>query len=103
MDTEVTLRKRRSCPLVNTLCRRDTHWMTLVDPKFISLTTIQVGKRIKENKEREFGCVSYNFELDKIIIFNFILFRHICTLIYKLCKNDEIYQLAKDQALVKKF
>jgi hypothetical protein len=29
MDTEVTLQKRRSCPLVNTLCRRVTHWMTL--------------------------------------------------------------------------
>jgi hypothetical protein len=42
MDTEVTLRKRRSCPWVNTLCRPGTHWMTLVDPKYISLTTIQV-------------------------------------------------------------
>jgi K+-transporting ATPase c subunit len=29
--------------------------MTLVDPKFISLTTIQVGKRIKDKKERVFG------------------------------------------------
>ena len=28
MDTEVTLRKRRSCPCVNTLCRRGTHWKT---------------------------------------------------------------------------
>jgi hypothetical protein len=28
--------------------------MTLVDPKFISLTTIQVGKRIKDQKKREF-------------------------------------------------
>jgi hypothetical protein len=28
-----------------------THWMTLSDPKFISLTTIQVGKRIKDIKE----------------------------------------------------
>jgi hypothetical protein len=26
--------------------------MTLVDPKFISLTTIQVGKRFKDKKER---------------------------------------------------
>jgi hypothetical protein len=51
--------------------------MTLVDPKFISLTTIQVGKRIKDNKERVFGSASYE---------------HYC--------NDEIYQLAKDQALV---
>jgi hypothetical protein len=47
MDTEVTLRKRR------TLCRPGTHWITLVDPKFILLTTIQVGKRIKD-KKREF-------------------------------------------------
>jgi hypothetical protein len=29
--------------------------MTLSDPKFISLTTIQVGKRIKDIKERVFG------------------------------------------------
>ena len=43
---------RRSCPCVNTLCRRVTHWMTLSDPKFILLTTIQVGKRIKDIKER---------------------------------------------------
>ena len=52
MDTEVTLQKRRSFPRVNTLCRRGTHWMTLSDPKFISLITIQVGKRIKDIKER---------------------------------------------------
>jgi hypothetical protein len=26
--------------------------MTLVDPKFISMTTIQVGQRIKDKKER---------------------------------------------------
>ena len=43
----------------------------------------------------------------KIIIFNFILFKYICTLIYKQYENNEksnneIYQLAKDQALVKK-
>ena len=38
--------KRWTCPWVNTLCRRGTHWMTLADPKFISLTTIQVGKKI---------------------------------------------------------
>jgi hypothetical protein len=61
MDTEVTLRYRRSCPWVNTLCRRGTHWMTLVDPKFISLTTIQVGKRIKDKKERVFGSTSYEY------------------------------------------
>jgi hypothetical protein len=54
MDTEVTLRKRRSCPWVNILCRRSTHWMTLVDPKFISLTTIQVGKRFKDKKRESF-------------------------------------------------
>jgi hypothetical protein len=33
--------------------------MTLVDPKFISLTTIQVGKKIKDKKERVFGSASY--------------------------------------------
>jgi hypothetical protein len=47
----VTLRKRRFCPWVNTLCRRGTHWKTLADPKFISLTTIQVGKKIKDRKK----------------------------------------------------
>ena len=32
----------------STLCvAGGTHWMTLVDPKFISLTTIQVGKTKK--------------------------------------------------------
>ena len=37
-----------SCRLaMEHLCRRSTHLMTLADPKFISLTTIQVGKRIK--------------------------------------------------------
>ena len=59
MDTEVTLQKRRSCPWVNTLCRRGTHWMTLSDPQFISLTTIQVGIRIKDIKEKVFGSASY--------------------------------------------
>ena len=53
------LTKRRSCPWVNTLFRRGTHWMTLVDPKLTSLTTIQVGKRIKDKKERVFGSASY--------------------------------------------
>jgi hypothetical protein len=33
--------------------------MTLADPKFISLTTIQVGKKIKDKKERVFGSASY--------------------------------------------
>jgi len=33
--------------------------MTLVDPKFIALTTIQAGKRIKDKKERVFGSASY--------------------------------------------
>ena len=43
----------------------------------------------------------------KIIIFNFLLFKYICTLIYKQYENNEksnneIYQLAKDQTLDKK-
>jgi hypothetical protein len=33
--------------------------MTLADPKLISLTTIQVGKKIKDKKERVFGSASY--------------------------------------------
>ena len=49
----------RSCPWVNTLCRQGTLWMTLVDSKFILLTTIQVGKRIKDKKERVFRSASY--------------------------------------------
>jgi hypothetical protein len=40
MDTDVTLRKRRSCPWVNTLCRRDTHWMTLADPKCVTVKEV---------------------------------------------------------------
>jgi hypothetical protein len=44
---------------VNTLYRRGTHWKTLADPKFISLTTIQVGKKIKDRKKRVFGSASY--------------------------------------------
>ena len=44
---------------MNTLCRRGTHWKTLADPKFISLTTIQFGKKIKDKKERVFGSASY--------------------------------------------
>jgi hypothetical protein len=35
------------------------HWKTLADPKFISLTTIQVGKKIKDRKKRVFGFASY--------------------------------------------
>ena len=35
----------------STLCRPSTHWMTLADQKFISLTTIQVEKRIKDKTE----------------------------------------------------
>jgi hypothetical protein len=50
---------------VNTLCRRGTYWMTLADPKFISLTTIQVGKNIKEKKERVFGYSSYKHYIQK--------------------------------------
>jgi hypothetical protein len=42
-----------------------------------------------------------------IITLYFILFKYICTLIYRQYENnekcnDEIYQLAKDQTLVKK-
>ena len=80
MGTEVTVRKRRSCPLVNTLCRRGTHWMTLADPKFISLTTIQVGKKIKDKKETIFGSARYKLtsgrhkqkSLNLLIFFNFL-------------------------------
>jgi hypothetical protein len=36
----------------------DTAALTSSDPKFISLTTIQVGKRIKDIKERAFGSAS---------------------------------------------
>jgi hypothetical protein len=58
-SVSLTLRKRRSCPWVNTLCRRGTHWKTLADPKLISLTTVQVGKKIKDRKKRAFGSASY--------------------------------------------
>jgi hypothetical protein len=40
---------------------KDTHWKTFADPKFISLTTIQVGKKIKDRKERVFGSVYFIF------------------------------------------
>jgi hypothetical protein len=48
------------------LCRQGTHWKTLADPKFISLTTIQVGKKIKDRKKRVsfsycFGFVFFFF------------------------------------------
>jgi hypothetical protein len=51
--------------------------------------------------------VTISYRDVKIIILNFILFKYICTLIYKQYENNEksnneIYQLAKDQALVKK-
>jgi hypothetical protein len=32
--------------------------MTLADQQFISLTTIQVGKKIKDKKERVFGVTN---------------------------------------------
>ena len=32
---------------------------TLADPTFISLTTIQVGNKFKDRKERVFGSASY--------------------------------------------
>ena len=35
------------------------HWKTFADSKFISLTTIQVGKKIKDRKKRVFGSASY--------------------------------------------
>jgi hypothetical protein len=38
---------------------------TLADPKFISLTTIQVGKKIKDRKERVFGSASYKHHTRK--------------------------------------
>jgi hypothetical protein len=53
------LAKKTLLPMNHTLCRRGTNWMTLSDPKCISLTTIQVGKRIKDIKERVFGSASY--------------------------------------------
>jgi hypothetical protein len=61
METEVTLRKRR------TMCSQDTHWMTLLDSKLISLTTIPVGKRIKDKKERVFGSASYKHYIRRVI------------------------------------
>jgi hypothetical protein len=39
----------------------------LSDPKFISLTTIQVGKRIKDIKERVFGFASYKHYIRFIV------------------------------------
>jgi hypothetical protein len=39
--------------------------MTLVDPKFISLTTIQVGKRIEDKKERVFESMSYKHYIQR--------------------------------------
>jgi hypothetical protein len=38
--------------------------MTLADPKFISLTTIQVGKKIKDKKERVFESESYKHYIE---------------------------------------
>jgi hypothetical protein len=74
------LTKKMLLPVSQTLCRRDTHWMTLSDPKFISLTTIQVGKRIKDIKERVFGSANYK---------HFILFKYILTLISKQYEKNE--------------
>ena len=53
------LTKKTLLPVNHTLCHRGTNWMTLSGPKCISLTTIQVGKRIKDIKERVFGFASY--------------------------------------------
>jgi hypothetical protein len=51
--------------------------------------------------------VTISYRDVQIIILNFMLFKYICTLNYKQYEtneksNDEIYQLAKDQAMVKK-
>jgi hypothetical protein len=39
--------------------------MTLADQKFISLTTIQVGKKFKDNKERVFGYAGHKHYIQK--------------------------------------
>jgi hypothetical protein len=49
----------------NATTRRGTHWMTLADQKFISLTTIQVGKKMKDNKERVFGYAGHKHYIQK--------------------------------------
>ena len=53
------LTKKTLLPVSQHFVSPDTHWKTLADPKFISLTTIQVGKKIKDRKKRVFGCASY--------------------------------------------
>ena len=53
------LTKKTLLPVSQHFVLPGTHWMTLADPKFISLTTIQVGKKIKGKKERVFGSASY--------------------------------------------
>jgi type IV secretory pathway VirB3-like protein len=52
-------RMRKCNDEVYKLAKGGTHWKTLADPKFISLTTIQVGKKIKDRKKRVFGSASY--------------------------------------------
>jgi hypothetical protein len=59
------LKNKRFRPFCLCLPGRGTHWMTLADPKFISLTTIQVGKKIKDNEERVFGSASYKHYIRK--------------------------------------
>jgi hypothetical protein len=46
--------------------------MTLADPKFISLTTIQVGKKIKDKKERVSGSASYKQKGLNLVFLNFL-------------------------------
>jgi hypothetical protein len=76
---------------VNTLCRRGTHWMTLVDPQFISLTTIQVGKRNKDKKERvllrptdkevnHIRCFAIDIAKDLILLSYRLSMEHLCVL-----------------------
>jgi hypothetical protein len=70
MDTEMTLRKRRSCPWVNTLCRRDIHWMTLM--LLCCILDVYVYKHIgkpnnlkgygsKKNKRPKWDCQNLHF------------------------------------------
>jgi hypothetical protein len=77
MDTVLSdLTKKTILPVSQHFVSPGTHWMTLADPKFISLTTIQVEKKIKDKKVRVFMRAM------------------------RKC-NDEIYQLAKNQASLK--
>ena len=66
MDTEMTLRKRRSCPWVNTLCRRDTHWMTLTDPNLYHIKRQFLDPRVTNitsgrHKQKGPNLLFFNF------------------------------------------